>query len=448
MRRAATILLALALSRNAAFGSDWPKYCANLAMTGVAESGGSISPATARNLTLRWSTVLSGPIASSPTVVNGRLYVGDWSGYEWAIDATTGRQIANISLGTTTQTQCNPESLGITSSAAIDQGTLFVAGGDDYFYALDPETLGVKWKYALGDSKNGYYGWCSPAAVGSYVVQGVSSNCDEPFVPGRVVAFNRDAGGLVADEALVPKGNTVGGGVWTSPAIDIISRKVFVTTGSAYSLYVGQAFSIVRMSLDELQTEDSWRLEAADWFDSDWGTSPTLFADANQRQLVGAGQKDGAYYAFLRDELAHGPVWTTQIARAGSCPQCGNGVLSTAAFDGHRLYVGGGQPVGDDRHWGAVTALDPWDGHILWQTPFAKPVIAPIAFANGVVFTTTGASIVALDAETGEVLTTFHTRSECVGGVAITDLGIFAGDLSGTLYRLAPATRRRAVATR
>lgn len=439
--------------------SDWPKYCANLEMTGVAQSGGAISPLSAGNLAKRWSVKLGGPIASSPTVVNDVVYVGDWSGIEWARLAGDGSLLANIDLGVTTMPQCDPATIGITSAAAVQDGVVYVAGGNDSFYALDANSLDVIWSRRLGDNSagGGYYGWCSPAVTNVSVVQGISSNCDDPFIPGRVVAMELSDGAMMKDTLIVepewPHDST-GGGVWTSPAVDTINHDVFVTTGSAFDINDGRAFSIVRLSMDTMEVLESWKVNANAQEDADWGTSPTLFHDADGRQLVGAGQKDGHYYAFERRHIEDGPVWTTELAKGGACPLCGDGVLSTAAFDGRRLYVGAGRPPDatnvDDSVVGSVSALDATTGAVLWRQHFDSPVIAPISFTNGVVFTTVGKRVVALDAESGALLWQAQTKAPCVGGVAITDRGIFFGDLSGTLYHfdVQPPSRTRAVRAR
>ena len=83
---------------------------------------------------------------------------------------------------------------------------------------------------------------------------------------------------------------------------------------------------------------------------------------------------------------------------------------------------------------GSVVALDPTTGNMVWRQPLQSPVIAPISYTNGVVFTTAGRHAIALDAATGEILWNFETKAICVGGIAITDQGIFFGDFSGTLY--------------
>lgn len=418
---------------------DWPKYCGDLLMNGVASGETDIVASTAPSLRLLWKRTLSGPIASSPTVVGGRVFVGDWSGREWSLEAATGNLVATADLGTTAAPQCDPASLGITSAAASNGGLLYLAGGDDAFYALDPATLTTVWRVSLGDNSasGGYYGWCSPAIVGGVVLQGVSSNCDDPFVPGRLLALDAASGRIAAAADLTPPG-VAGSGVWTSPAVDVAAGKVFVSTASATHIDDGYAYSVLRLDLATLAVEDSWHLGDADAVanDYDWGSSPTLFSTPSGRKLFGAGQKDGGYYAFDRGNVRAGPVWSTPVCVGGSTPQAGEGTLSTAAFDGARLYVGGGAPLGssDPSLVGTVTALDPSDGRILWQQTFGGPVIAPVSYANGVVFSTAGSLAFGLDASTGRILWSFQTAAPCFGGVAISRGRILFGDLAGTLY--------------
>jgi polyvinyl alcohol dehydrogenase (cytochrome) len=425
-------------------GHDWPKYCADLEMTGNARGETRISPASARSLRLAWKISLPGVIASSPTVVSGRVYVGDWSGIEWALDAANGQAIAFADLGTTVASEClGAVSKGITSAPAFSHGKLFLAGGDDSFYALDPETLEVSWKTSLGDNtaSGGYYGWSSPAPVAGRIYQGVASNCDNPFVDGQVVALDAVSGSILslADLSETSEPSRFGAGVWTSPAVDLGAGDVFVTTASAYHYEDGLAYSVARLSLANLSVKDSWKITPAEYAeteDADWGSSPTLFFDGNGRLLVGASQKNGQYYAFQRANLAGGPVWKTPLAAGGGCAQCGEGSISTAAFDGARLYVGGGRvssfPFADP---GSVSALDPATGGRIWRySKLDGPVLAPVAFANGVVFATAGTSCVALDAASGRLLWKVRTPAPMYGGVAVSDGRVFFGDTSGNLY--------------
>lgn len=434
--------------------SDWSKYCSDLSNTGVAASGGSISPETAGMLRLLWSAPVAGPVASAPTIANDVLYIGDWAGFEYAFDSGTGNLRGVADLGTTESAACVPDVIGITSSANVVGNTLYIAGGDDSFYSLDATTLEVKWKRSLGDNstKGGYYGWCSPTVLEGRVLQGVASNCDNPFVPGRLVALDAESGEKLDETFFIqPVGNerrVLGAGVWTSPAVDLETRDIFVTVGSSDDSDAGYTNSIVRLSLDTMRIAEGWKVHTS-ITDADWGSSPTLFTDSRGRKLVGAGQKDGQYYAFVRDDISAGPVWRTPLALGGPCPTCGEGILSTAAFDGERLYVGSGQPFGLNDH-GAISALDPTNGEVIWQVPVDGAVIAPVSYANGVIFTTAGHHAYALDAESGQILWRATTPANCVGGVAITDEGIFFGDLSGHVYAyaVAPAAPARTRAVR
>jgi outer membrane protein assembly factor BamB len=442
--RSATTIIRRRLTR--APENDWPRYCASNSMSGVASGEQVLSTATVPNLHLLWSRTLSGPIASAPSVARGKVYIGDWSGYEWALDAASGDVVASIDLGQTRSDACNPDTLGITSSAAIVDNIAYVAGGDDAFYALNADTLSVIWRKSLGDNSatGGYYGWCSPAVAGGKVIQGIASNCDNPFPRGAIVALDPATGVELTSNFFVPE-NKVGGGVWTSPAVDTQQGKIYVTTGSAHSFDDGDSFSMVRLNLDTFEIEDRWKLpnDSGDYWDGDWGSSPTLFTDATGRELVGAGQKDGGYYAFDRDDLAAGPVWIAPIAIRGDVPQNGEGTLSTAAFDGKRLYIGGGIPRdnNDPAVLGAVSAIDPTTGKVLWRHTFSGPVIAPVSFANGVVFAVGGTTVAALDAATGNVLWSFDMDAPGFGGVAIARGRVYAGDLAGNLYAFGVSTQ-------
>jgi outer membrane protein assembly factor BamB len=419
--------------------NEWTKYCGTLAMTGNASGESILSTDSVPRISLLWSRKLHGPIASAPSVARGKVYVGDWSGLEWALDTDSGDVIASADLGQTRNDSCNPPLAGITSSPLIDGNRIYLAGGDDGFYALDADTLTTIWRRSLGDNTpaGGYYGWSSPSLAGGKLLQGIASNCDNPFPRGGLAAIDPATGEVSNVTYFVPEDQT-GGGVWTSAAVDVEHNKIFVTTGSAPSFGVGDSYSIVRIDLGTMIIEDSWQLPMKPDLpqDADWGSSPTLFTDAAGRELVGAGQKDGGYYAFDRNDLAAGPIWVAPIAVGGDVPQMGEGTLATAAFDGTTLYIGGGAPPDgkDPSRIGSVCAVRPSDGTILWRRTFDGPVIAPVSFANGVVFAAGGLSVVALDAATGGDLWSFQMKAAGYGGVAIANGRIYVGDLSGTIY--------------
>jgi outer membrane protein assembly factor BamB len=58
-------------------------------MSGVSAGERILALNSVSGMQLLWSRTLNGPIASAPSVVQRKVYVGDWSGYEWALDAVT-----------------------------------------------------------------------------------------------------------------------------------------------------------------------------------------------------------------------------------------------------------------------------------------------------------------------------------------------------------------------
>ena len=88
-----------------------------------------LSVAKAPTLKLKWASATGGPIATSACIVGTTAYVGSWDGYEYAINTQTGAVIWKPILGITTDPGCTPSTIGITSSAAVVNGVLYVGGG-------------------------------------------------------------------------------------------------------------------------------------------------------------------------------------------------------------------------------------------------------------------------------------------------------------------------------
>ena len=167
----------------------------------------------------------------------------------------------------------------------------------------------------------------------------------------------------------------VGGTIWTKPVVDAARNAVFVTTGNrAYdssSAHQPHAEAMVALDATTLAIKCYWSLPLADLTpDADWGTAPTLFTDSTGRDLVSAANKNGVLYAFLRDNVGAGPVWSRRLAfaAAGDEPAAG-GVYSNGFFDGYAALLRRRR----DHHRrqdveGSIRALDPRTGAVIWET--------------------------------------------------------------------------------
>lgn len=215
------------------------------------------------------------------------------------------------------------------------------------------------------------------------------------------------------------------------------------------------AEAIVKLSASDLHLMSSWQVprdEAV--FDSDFGSTPTLFSGTvtlggGPRRLVGVANKNGVYYVFDRTSLSQGPVARLRIATGGNPPTAGNGSISPSAFDGSRLYVAGGHIAIDGQIFpGTVAAYDPNDlSHPLWRTGMrGGPVLGAVSATSGVAIVGAGSFLIALDSRSGAVLfstpatgsgnagrpSIFYGAASIAGGV------LYLGDTSGHIYALSP----------
>src|SRR6266705_6547583 len=202
-------------------GSDWSMYLHDPQRTAATDER-VLSTKNVGQLSKLWTFKTGGTIAASAAVVGGTVYVGSWDGYEYALDQITGKLKWKTFLGITKpRPVCNPPQAGVTSSAAIQDGVLYVGGGDAYWYALDTKTGAVLWKVFTGDNspEGGHYNWSSPLLYNGYAYIGIASEGDCPLIPGQLLQVSLSTHQITNSFTMVPDGQ-LGGGVWTSPSVD------------------------------------------------------------------------------------------------------------------------------------------------------------------------------------------------------------------------------------
>jgi len=212
-----------------AASGDWPTFLHDTQRT-AAGSDTTISTGNAAQLALKWAFNTGGPIAASPTVVGGIVYVGSWDGYEYALNATTGTLVWKTFLGQTTA-PCYPQLAGVSSAADVENGIVYVGGGDSNWYALDAASGAILWSVFVGDNTKGWYNWASPLIYNGYAYIGTSSVGDCPLIPGQLLRVSLTTHQVVNSVTFVPQGQ-VGGGVWTTPSLYTSTNTIFVTAGT------------------------------------------------------------------------------------------------------------------------------------------------------------------------------------------------------------------------
>jgi outer membrane protein assembly factor BamB len=445
---AALTLLGFSLGlTEAAPSADWPTYFLNAERTS-SQTDPFLSPQTAAKVINIWQFPTRGVIASQAAVVNNVVYVGSWDGFEYAIDAFTGRQIWKTFLGVTVSppaNRCAPPSAGVTSTATVQNGVLYLGGGDNNWYALDAASGRKLWSVptANGTQYDGHYNWSSAAIANGFAYIGLASLADCPLVQGQLLRVDLQTHQIAGVFDAVQDGE-LGAGIWTSPAFEAGSNTVWVTTGNRTGRAADQAIrSEALLALDgtTLGVKDSWALPLAVDLtngDPDWGTTPVLFSDASGRHLLAAINKNGILYVFDRTNLHDGPVWTSQIARNGDCPVCGDGSVSTPAFGQGQLYAAGGiTSINGVQFGGSVRAFDPATGRVRWEHGTSRPVVPGLAYVNGLVIACNGATVEILDASTGKALWSYTTGNTLFGAPSVSNGRFFVGSTDMKIYAFA-----------
>ena len=459
-------LLLPAASVPAAVNTDWSGYEHGAAHSSAAFGDTAITPANVAGLHALWSFT-AGPATqpgapgpkfdASPTVANGRVYIGSRTGIVYALNSTTGAVVWKKQLDFGGNALCGAKGIVGTSTVAADPTTgvmTVYTPGAHFLYALNAATGAQTWKVAIGpattDAESRYFNWSSPTVVGGKIYMGLAANCDNLKVRGGVVQVDQHTGRKNHTYFAVPAG-TIGPSVWSSMAGD--GTSVWVTTGNPdlSATQVFDAFSIVRLSATTLAKQEKWTTSTPLADDLDFGSSPTFFTatiGGVATDLIGACNKNGIYYTWRRSSLAAGPVWQRQVGDVG-----GTGLgacITSGAYDGpdNMLFVAANQTtVNGNAVQGSVRALDPATGAILWEQPLTcLPNGSPTLNATTHVLAvpmygclgTDQPGVSLFNATTGNPLRTITTPGKVFAQPVFANGKLFVADESGLLTVYGP----------
>ena len=129
-----------------------------------AQHSGDYGPLAGSNMSkglLTWSFTTGSVVLSSPTVVDGVVYVGSEDNNTYALNATTGAKVWSFTTGSS-----------VYSSPAVANGVVYVGSDDNNTYALNATTGAKLWNYTTGSGV-----FSSPAvANGTVYVGSVDGN--------------------------------------------------------------------------------------------------------------------------------------------------------------------------------------------------------------------------------------------------------------------------------
>jgi len=429
---------------------------------------------------------------TAPVVIDGVMFLTTSYNHIHAIDATTGKEFWHYKhkMGPITVYCCGPNNRGI---AALD-GMVYMATLDAKLVALDMKTGEVKWETQIADPEKGYSETMAPVAVDGKIL--IGTNGGEYGIRGFVKAFDaktgdeqwtfhtipekghegvwakNDATGrdmlrdIAAEKAeLAANGGdfyqTLGGGVWMTPAVDLSTRTIYFVVGNPSPDLYGDirpgdnlyTDSIVAVDLDSGAYKAHFQYVAHDVWDLDAVSPPIITQakgkDGKMQKVVIHGGKTGHVYVhdaktleMIRFSEAMVPqenMWTLPTAEGARMlvganggvewspmavnPQLGMAYAANlhqpmtyhvekAAYPGgDKLWLGGAfKTIPGEAQWGRLAAVNLNTGKVAWKVDTEQPLMGgALATAGGLVFTGEGnGAFNAYDAKSGKKLWSFQ----------------------------------------
>jgi alcohol dehydrogenase (cytochrome c) len=444
-----------------------------------------------------FQTELLESLQVAPLVVDGVMYITTSYNHVHAIDAVTGEQYWHYKhdMGPITVYCCGPNNRGV---AAYD-GMVYMGTLDARLVALDAKTGKRIWDVEIANPEKGYSETMAPIAVDGKII--IGTNGGEYGIRGFVKAFDAKTGRLAWTFYSIPeKGHegvwathdavgrdmlrdiaaekrmlaerggdfyqTLGGGVWMTPAVDLETRTVIFVVGNPSPDLYGDirpgdnlyTNSIVAVDLDRGTYKWHFQYIAHDVWDLD-AVSPVILTEAKgkdgkMRKVAVHGGKTGFIYVHDREtgELirhsepmvpqenvwvlptpegarmlpgANGGVeWSpkainpkTRMVYAANLHQPMTYHVEPAEYPGgDKLWLGGAfKVIPGERQWGRLAAVNMDTGKMDWHVDTEQPLIGGVlATAGGLVFTGEGNGwFRAYDARNGKKLWEF----QCGAGV-------------------------------
>jgi PQQ-dependent dehydrogenase (methanol/ethanol family) len=376
---------------------------------------------------------------------------------------------------------------------AIFRDVVYMGTLDAKLVALDAKTGKLLWEIQIADPEKGYSETMAPIVADGKVI--IGTNGGEYGIRGFVKAFDARNGALLWTFYTIPERGhegvweqndatgrnmkrditrekqllaqmggsfyqTLGGGVWMTPAIDRATKTAYFVVGNPSPDLYGDirpgdnlyTDSIVAIDTETGNYKAHFQYVAHDVWDLD-AVSPVILTEALGKEgksipVAIHGGKTGHVYVHRRDDLslvrfsdamipqenmwvlptpegarmlpgANGGVeWSPmainpklRLAYAANLHQPMTYHVEQSPYPGGKLWLGGAfKVIPSEKQWGRLSAVNLDTGKIAWQQDTPQPLIGGVlSTAGGLVFNGEGnGEFAAYDARTGKKLWSFQ----------------------------------------
>ncbi len=366
---------------------SWPMWRHDPEHTGTGQSGPT-------NLTLRWKFTTGGGVASSPSVVDGKAYIGSEDKNVYCLDARSGSLVWNFTTG-----------FRIKSSPAVVDGKVYLGPDDGYVYCLDAKNGSLFWKRYAG----GYI----PAHFDS--VARLSSS--PTVVGGRVYVGSLDNNTYCLD---ANSGNVI----WTYKTAGYITSSPAVVDGAVY-FTSQEPTSGVLYKLDSAISSLIWKLDIPYQLKGERGTDMFASPAVADGMVFTLSNKD--YYYGVN--ATTGKIeWTYRVSN-GTEASAGGFLVGSVAYHDSKLFL-------VDQFF--IDCIDAKSGHPIWKSWIGGEIYISPSYADGKVYVACDRrAIYVLNATTGEKLSYFETGSNCWSSPTLYEGRVYVGNNDWNVYCLA-----------
>ena len=363
--------------------AQWSMWRSDSENTGTGQSGPT-------ELNVRWSFTTGGGVVSSPTIVEGRVYVGSQDKNIYCLDAREGRFLWSF----TTNAR-------IKSSQAVANGKVYVGPDDGYVYCLDAKNGSRIWMTYAGGFIEAHFD----------AVTGIRSS---PIVVGERVYV----GSLDTNLYCLDANN--GEIIWAYKTEGLITSSPAVADGAVY-ITSQESTSGALYKIDASNGTLIWKLDMQYIYSADRGTdlhvSPTVadgmvFVATNKDEYYGVNATTGEV------------VWTFVTARGTE--DAGGYLVGSMAYHDGKLFI-------VDMFF--ITALNATNGEVIWKNWQGTELYTAPTYADGKVYVATDRRLIyVLNASNGKRLSFFEPNSNSWSSPSVYEGRMYIGNNNWNVY--------------
>jgi outer membrane protein assembly factor BamB len=387
---------------------DWPMMGYDVGSTYFNKAETTLTKDNAASLSVLWEKDLGGNVTGGAIQVGDKMYATG-PGAVFALDAATGMELWKVNAAS-------------SSTPGYADGKVYLHSTTGDVIALNAADGKMLW--SVKPDPSGSDGSSSAIPVGGSIIIGASSGTAElggGQFRGWMSAVDAMTGAKQWTTFMVPEGS-LGASFWSTPSASIADGHVYGGTGNNYAPPATDTSDSL-VAFDFKTGEIKWKYQRVenDTFpgnfsapDSDFGNNP-IVVDLPIGKVVSGATKYG-YLVTLKRETGE-LIWKRDVCKGGSADG-GQGLFTNYSYSGTGFVAAcnEGGPA-------TLLSVDPATGDMQWMRPLSGPVFGRMAFANGVGFVGTGATVEAFDAATGAVIKSFPSK----GGTVASTITISRG---------------------